>query len=567
MAKKMRKSSNNRKQQKPSRRERDIESLDMRKDSRVPSEERLNCDMHSAKPNDWRWYAQNPQLIKDYASYPFGNPLGNPIGVDNPGLSNASFPGIMALEFIPAIGWSENENSPINVAAKRLYSFVRHANSGASNYDTPDLMLYMICVDSALMYHSFLKRLYGIIMNATPFNRYYPQALFQAMHVNYDSLVENLSNFRGFINQFAVKLSQLWIPNSMSYMARHSWMCEGLYVDSMTEKAQTYIYTPVKFYQFQFDTNGAGMAGTAQFPPTGTSLMTYENLVSFGNSLINPMLANEDFGIMSGDILKAFGESGIVKYAMITEDYRILPVYSEEVMSQIENSVILGANADITTQITQTTDVGTGYLVSKPVANISTTIAKAFLAGHPVITDVYNAYVSAYSGKKVLNFHHSSPTPEEVMVASRLTVMGTPTQTGFLQSGSYGVMQFNIDTCGSEIVISAKMYSYLYSQAGANLLITPIKTLNEFTTYSGNDVFSLNAITAALTVVGQVSQFDWHPTLYQFAAYFGAEASADSLMNPQAMIVDADYYTVIDKQNMDNMNATALLSEFAIPQF
>lgn len=36
------------------------------------ADERLRRDFRQSKENSWEWYAQNSQLIKDYASYPFG---------------------------------------------------------------------------------------------------------------------------------------------------------------------------------------------------------------------------------------------------------------------------------------------------------------------------------------------------------------------------------------------------------------------------------------------------------------------------------------------------------------
>lgn len=98
----------------------------------------------------------NPQLVKDVASLSFRTPLGSPSGLpsrSNPvGRDRRSIPGIMNLYFVPTIGSSTaGESSAINIAAKNIYSFVRHENSGRINYDAPDLMLYLLALDSAFM--------------------------------------------------------------------------------------------------------------------------------------------------------------------------------------------------------------------------------------------------------------------------------------------------------------------------------------------------------------------------------------------------------------------------------
>lgn len=139
-----------------------------------------------SKPNDPRWYAQNPQLLRDTASFPYSWPLGNKLnlGQHAPEINKGSIPGIMGIYTAPTFGWADNPNSPINVAARNVYSYVRHANSGHANYDAPDLMLYLCAMDSIYSYLSYLKRVYGVVSTYSYTNRYYPKAVIQAMHVD-----------------------------------------------------------------------------------------------------------------------------------------------------------------------------------------------------------------------------------------------------------------------------------------------------------------------------------------------------------------------------------------------
>ena len=50
----------------------------------APSASTRLCDRRNpvGGDNDWRWYAANPQLVKDTASYPFQFPLGVKHNVD-----------------------------------------------------------------------------------------------------------------------------------------------------------------------------------------------------------------------------------------------------------------------------------------------------------------------------------------------------------------------------------------------------------------------------------------------------------------------------------------------------
>lgn len=545
-----------------SRRQREVESVDMRKADRIAPESRSGADFFQGRPNDWRWYAQNEQLVTDYASYPFGAPVGNLLQSGLASIDAGSIPGVMAFPFIPTIGVADNENAPINVAMRKLYSFVRHANSGASNYDAPDLMLYMLAVDSAMMFHSFLKRAYGVMMDYTAFNRYYPRALVTAMNLNFDDIERNLNDFRGYINQYAVKLSQLWVPNSMSYMARHTWMCEGLYTDSNTAKAQTYFYYPAMYLQFALDNDGVGSCEYV-YPPNKATL---SSLITFGNSLLNAMIPNEDFGIMSGDILKAFGESGIVKVSGITEDYRILPVYDQEVLSQMENATLF-RDQDMSSNITQAKAVGTGYLIATP--KIGTSIS-GFTAAIPSqyqknLADAAHAPLTA---NHLLNFHHGNVTPSEVMVATRLTnVCGPVTSVTTSSVGSnFGITAYSsLLSCGSEICLAAQMYNYVMVQGSLTLKVDLVYTnMNKLLTGSIDSAAA--SVGSFVGVLTKLATFDWHPQIIPIVFQDSAESGTDvSWSSPQGYLMDVDWFTPLNEMNLRNMHMTALLSEFSIP--
>lgn len=529
-----------------SKRQREVESTDMK--GTTSPDSRGDGNMHTSASNDWRWYAQSPQLVQDFASYPFGYPVGN--GISLPSGNKLYVPGAMVYDFVPTIGVANNENSPINVAMRKLYSYVRHANSGSANYDAPDLMLYLVCVDSALMYLQWMKRIYGCMRNATPYNRYYPVRIISAMGVDYDDLSINLNDFRGYINIFASKLNQLWIPNSMSYMARHAWMVEGLYTDSNTFKAQTYFYNPSALYVFTLSEEGVGSAQMTRFP----SSMKLTDVIAFGNSILNPMIANEDFGIMSGDILKAFGASGIVQIQGITEEYRVLPVYNQEVLSQMENIVAMGnvVNGDVT----QATSVGTGYLTSTPRVELaaSYTFPTADADVEGLITAMPNP---PFAGGYLLNMHHDGVLPPEVMVATRLMfALGTFSKAQS-STGTNNVLTADVLSCGSEIVEKARMIGWSWANG------KPVSTASAVNTYIFTGMTTANFTAAMSNIfnkISQLAQFDWHMQVTPKFVYDGA-AIFDTLPN-----VDLDNYTFVDNANLSNMHGAALLSEFSIPQ-
>lgn len=552
---------------------RDVEIRDT-SERELKADDRMRRDCFRSTANDPAWYAQNPQLIRDYASFPFGQALGSKINYGGYLASDTNLvaiPGIASYYFAPTVGNPTDANAPINVAMRNIYSFVRHANSGHSNYDAPDLMLYLLAMDSVYMYHAFLKRIAGLVLDYTTMNRYYPSALVQAMGVDFDDVSSHIQDFRGFINQYAVKMGSMCVPNSMSYMARHTWMCEGLYTDSATSKAQTYFYTPSAFLQFSRDSNQVGKLDYVQFVHPAiqspiNELKSYSDLVTFGNSLLNVILQEEDFNIMSGDILKAFGNEGVVKVSGIAEGYMVLPQYNQEVLSQMENATIF--NGYFNNSIVQNTSIDGGYLeitdsnftqVIDPTVTIKTNPSLAYA----------NAMIGPYTLRHLLNFHKEGVTPEEVMVATRLTNIVDPYTTApTLVSITTGTqIQVSVPTLASEIITCARVWYYSwYNQGTMTLTSTTMPKALYNPIIDGSALQAIYGANNLANRIGSISNFDWHPLIVPVNFTYTDSGSISYMQVANRPISDKDYFTFIDKDNLINMTTAALLSEFSVPQ-
>lgn len=530
-----------------------------------------NCQKTS--DNDPMWYAQNPQILKDSASFSFNYPLGSKLnfGVEEAAknMNSTSLPGIMAIYTSPAFGSSTHSNSPINTAARNIYSFVRHANSGHSNYDAPDLMLYLTAMDNLYAFVSFLKRAYGLMSPAYYTNRYYPKAIIQSMKLDYDDLNARLNDFRSYINRLAIRVGSMCIPASMSYMARHMWMYEHVWTDDMSDKAQTYLYTPHGFFRYSRDIDSAGMLEYKALFSGDESLLKLRDLYAYGESLLEPILSSEDMNIMSGDILKAFGPENLYKINMIDENYLVLPEYSEEVLNQIQNSSLIGHFK------------GTPTLHQDP--------TKGFLIFDPEFDALYTPdselKPNQYPGMNVMvtdrlvSFTHGDIKPEDTMVATRLTNIMSYDAT----TNSYS---YKCNTMGSEIAHHATIYNYEVDDLGGwSLKFTPalytslVFILDNSSALSGteSDIQAAKQIATDLGVtlatIGKISTFDRHPA-FGLSGYIRISTNynntpmvfrANSVYN--AIMADASYFTILNEQDLLNMAETALLSEFNVLQY
>lgn len=534
--------SNSKKQRKPKRgKSRELEV-------NVPDSDVNRADLAGftkvSRDNDIAWYSRNPELLRDSASYPFSMPLGTyavPLttgtlqGVTLPTFAApmAKFPGIMTINWSPTIGVSTDTTSAVNLASRNIYSFVRHANSGHANYDSPDLMMYLIAVDSAFSFYANMIRAYGVAMTYAPMNRYVPKALMDAMGFKYDTLQSELANFRYYINLYAAKLASLCVPADMAYIQRHIWMNTGVYYDAETMKAQQYLFVQKSCYTFVEATEGPGYLEWTDIPYS--TFGTVASIQSFGDSLIEPLLASEDIGIMSGDILKAFGRENLLFVTPIDEAYATIPSYSKEVLSQIENLTVVGSvlptgsplgGSNYTRNIIQVTSGDlTGSIYQKLVYGSAD--IKTAAAAYPYVR---------LSFAQTVNMHWDKPTGADVMIATRLTNAAAVTAVDSTNGLSYEFKQ-----TGSEVVTAITMYTLQWSTGQ----LVPARI----------DTPMLN-LTDADKIV-ELAQFDWAPAIWLY------QGGPFSILGQS---LDIENYTQLTPTDLRALHDTALLSMFDVPK-
>jgi len=534
----------------------------------------------NAKRNDARWYAQDQQLLKDSASFPFGWPLGNRINYGSAGSTGAnhySLPGIMAIATMPTFGYSDQAHSPINVAARNIYSFVRHANSGHSNYDAPDLMLYLLSMDSVYANIAYLKRAYGVLNTASYTNRYYPKAVFQAMGLNYQSFIGRIADFRSLINTYVVKAGSMCIPASMSYMAKHMWMYDGLYTDNPSSKSQTYLFYPRSLYKFELDDDGAGslVLYDTYTPWSDSGLKTFNDVVDIMEDLLNPILESEDMNIMSGDILKAYGSEGVFKLSSIGETYSVLPTYNESVLDQIQNLSFVGSTLSRSAmKLRQSEDKS--YLIYTPQFLNS----KLWLADSSGNVPGNNYFLS----KRVISFPRDGVNPDMLMEATRMANIADSVTDD--SNGRHAVLTYR--TIGSEVALYAHIFFFEdqdgvigdptgkgdWFLASVQIHGSIVSSVNVGRDDDGNVVFDWpNALTSMQQhniAVEMLGQFNRHPAaaITSNFSIVNADRTTTNYSAPYTgLLFDTDNYTILDAEDLIEMSQIALLSEFNITQY
>lgn len=544
------------------------------------SRNRGNADDNGS--NDFAWYNTIPELITTSANFPFGRPVGTEISLttgiqigggapntldyyNDPILGNTiptSMPGFMFIHWNPTIGVSTNGNSPVNVTARNIYSFVRHANSGAANYDSTDLMIYLLAMDSIYSCYQAAIRAYGYLNLYNAVNRYMPKALVEGLGFDFDDLIANQAQFAFAINNIAYKIGSFAIPNFMSYYLRHMWMNANTYRDAANMKSQIYGFVEDTVFKYddsyEVGTDNKTFAGLERVdtPWAGGSQAkcTVEGWTNFMNELINPILASEDMGIMSGDVLKAFGGNNLFIVAPIDPNYAIDPVYNPEVLTQIQNMTIVGAVAEDTT-VKRAGTLLTGDIMQP----VNENTGEGYLYSYPAFKDASaanqtNAAMNVTMVDQMLTSLEEVPSKEFVTVATRLMNRmdyvynsGDPeAQNVYYVDESHGL--------STEVVSHIEM---IYNNHG-NVVGSDLKGYGlVFGTVEGS--FLPSPLQMA-SVLAALSKFDWQPTVpIQYAN------SAENVYFV-GFYQDTTNYSIMTSEDLTNIHDAVLMSEFYIPQ-
>lgn len=502
--------------------------------------EKENCtnggkNMHFRGNNDPSWYTLSPQLLSDAGQLSFNNPIG--LNVDDViGSFNQPtqyfIPGVARLTYLPSIGYSNDNSSAVNLAARRLYTYIRHANSGSANYDSPDLMLYCLAITSAYATYCMAVRAYGIANVYAQSNRYYPDGFLAACGMNSKDVRSNLANFRYGINVAAAKLNSLAVPATMSIFKRIAWLTSNIFKDAETIKSQAYVFVPSHYWVYaegptstdlnQLNAIPYGWNPTAALP-MGAQLTTTQ-LLDILNVQIQALVESEEIGIMAGDILKAYGAGNLIQVPSIAEDYVTVPNYDQEALVQINNATVLytpSANID-NPQVTQDSQ---GAIIFSP--GVRTTVAD---------NDAAKA-MQLWTKSKLMTLRVDSPTPADIMIASRFMA------SGYVQTQIAANDYSNSPTSfGTEILLGITSYSYTYTGSSNMWGLTAVELPN----------YSRNTWSPVLSDI--YTKYDWMPLM--------ATVTNNAI---NALIGDIDNYTTVQIQTLDKLHQTALLSMFNVP--
>lgn len=494
-------------------------------------------DSNARNANDIRWYSNSPEQLKSAASLSWTGVAGQQMfGQDE------SVPGVMVLDWVPSIGG--DDFTAVNQAANSMYSFIVHANSRNYKYDPNDLMLMILAGANAFSGFAEGVRVFGVMNRYNGIDRYTPQALVKALGFDFDDLRDNLSQMWFDLNHLANQLQQIWIPNVMPVVERWFWMNSNIYRDSTSAKAQYYVFRQAVFYTLNetYSSNGTALTiNTAHIhKPRDRKWSDY---MAGMNEMLNALINAQDRGMIFGDILNAYGADKLYAVSSIDVNYATPISYNAEVLSQIENASVCMVSAGAILQDMNKNRIYQEF-APKEYANFA-----ALDDGPKYLPD-----------DGILNFHQlTAPTPEQIMVATRLRCAGLMITAADLSDEAHKKIAFKPVTNGTEIVIGVHVYKMRYT---GNVAYVGEGT--DITTNFGQDKDTDFYMYEWCT-------FDWAPWLYRSNANTRSVPAKPSVgyimarLQPTKCYGDWDNWSEITREELSKLHTTAILSEFGVP--
>nr|AVX53786.1 putative capsid [Marmot picobirnavirus] len=529
-----------------------------------------------AQTNDPQWYFADPVLSALAGDLNWTYPAGRPVPiyvrkdaafvrwpqkqngqyVQNADWSYKKIPSILSVRVYPSVGNSIDPSSPINTAAKGIRAYQRSTSTGSTNYDSPDLMMYIAANADVYSYIVWLQRIAAIVPMSNQLNYSYPELMLQANYVDPVDVTTNIRHLWSGIESLIVKAARLVVPSEkvLPIFARRAFMFSSVYTEGSSTKDQLYMYTPAAFYKFGIDDRGQGqlvLAGEDMFKPGVYN--TVDQLIAFGNQLINAIYSDDTHATMSGDLMKAYA-GNIVKLAPLNVDAVIAPTFDITVLEQIKNAIAVGK------------------LIGGSVNQVNT------VGDQPYITSVYYGAEGIGLGNDTPNYFQVNAqttlgsslmvTTSTVDVSTALAVENTRLVVGldFAQYEQPGHGSNTGDTAAWAIVSGSEICEAFYTWTSNGLGDTPQWDRHIYAHVSHANS-SLDETITLWRQTQDIASFKFHPRVAEFVEapkVPGTVKQEESLVIYVGDTFDYDNFAILNLDVMREMHESCLLSLFGV---
>lgn len=510
--------------------------------------------------NDWSFYAASDEIARGIASVPF-NYLGGtnfPLGEKK---DQKPLPCVLTIPYINSIGVTSKGTEGVNMAAAQLYTYIRHANSGAKNYEAADVMMYVIAMRDAYTQYFNMRKIIGLCSSFNFYNHNLPDMILKGMGVAAEDLRSNLANYRTQLNILAKKLNSFAVPKYFRVFDRTAFINSFVFTDSSSIRGQFYNFVPAGKYTWSPKTSERGtelVYSPHQWQeneaPFNFVPKTFQFYLDSLKAQLDALFLDTDALTMSGDILKAFPNAELYSVGQIPDDYQTSFVMDEDILAQIENM----RSMPLASYMPDGGTVEFKYDVNiKQVDQLIKYEPQFIFTTHD---RDYAPHIS-YVPQVLLNSHKDEPDYKDVLEWTRLiSTYSVTTQDVTPDGGTYaGEYHLKVVTSGLELPLG-----YCISSDGrtTNLLsqwdnVTPIMGTSLAEVVSAWK----KSVSRVMTDISMLSKFDWHPVKYVGYTYQASDIGTEPY-EPLAWFCDVKVAITIPVETMDRINDSAIYGSF-----
>lgn len=493
--------------------------------------------------NDFAWYNKNPQLLTSAGSIIFSKRYGDlytsyrytgtsKMTVES---GNRSVGGVIRARFTEFISAQGSDADPINIAAKNLYTWLRHKNSGAKVYQQSDLIQVLLSSGSVKVAIEFAKKIIRCVASYSPVNRFTMRGVVPYNAAEFTNITQNLANYTARLNLIIAKATSIVIPKDIPVFARWKWLAANVWRDDELSKCSYYSFDPENLWHYDWVNHKCTMVSIVK--------PTFKDLLDAIELEIDNLLSYDDYGTISGDILKAYDESGLDVTTGMNLGEVLEAAHDPDAIRQFKNMVVTG-NQIGTYELDQNPNNLQLLYTKCSDNNLQTALPGKFVFQTSTYEQVPDA---GFIYLPKLCVTSDQPSVEECVEQTRLTAVIKTAQTGYPAPIAY------LDYVGTEIITDCRVYYYT-DQSYLNMIASPnLETLNFIDGTDPNECYSfMNSRVVDIGVKGDPQ-------------FIGVYMDGNDLYVTQYF--HGDNICVLDEQYIQTLHAACVLSEWTMPMF
>lgn len=472
--------------------------------------------------NDPNWYFSDKGLMDTVSKFAFNNFLGYGKGV-----GSNHIPYAMQIYLNPAAACSmdtdvdsHNRTSGINMAALKLYTTLSAQSGKTSNYGPEDLAILMLALGDLISFVEYGRRTLGLAFTYNSRNWNYPVNIIEACGFN-KSVLKDLAQKRMDFNVTLNTINKISFPANIAYFYKCANLYQNIFLDSTSPMAQSYVFIPYSTWTLDEASNPAGsILKSNKVQNQVGATMTWDDYMTKLNSMVNAIMMSSTFNYIYGDVLNYAAKSNValLHLDLVSENYAVVPVYNELVLTQIHNMNAFGE--PVTDQLYKTT-AGTDAL-NTPANDVLGDAASGTVKYHPVFKDK-----AMFTQDMYIDSMNAEPDVNIRIDMTRFSLRASLINGGYKKDATFAINVLTDVTLPDHYVVC---FNILAADGSTNAFLTANSS-------EGGEWYAY---------VGKLAQFDWAPIIYVCG---DGDIEEDFMM-----FGDLDYFTSIGVDYLQPVN-------------